>query len=193
MFLFKTAKKCKLWARNLCTTSKITEQKINVNGMKINYVSSGSGDETVLLMPGALGSAWTDFKPQIEELPKLLKNYRIIAWDPPGYGSSIPPKRTFGLDFFRKDAETAHSLMENLGAQKYSILGWSDGGITAMIIAAKNQKSVEKLIFWGSNSYIVADELKIYESRKLKQHIACPENILNLFKVSEMLKNGHQK
>lgn len=132
--------------------------------MNINYISSGNGDETILLMPGALGSAWTDFKPQIENLPKLLKNYRIIAWDPPGYGCSIPPKRTFGSDFFRKDAEIAHSLMENLGAKKYSILGWSDGGITAMIVAANNQKSVEKLVFWGSNSYIVPDEIKIYES-----------------------------
>lgn len=166
MFVIKTAKNCKLWSRKLCTTSKITEQKINVNGIKINYVSSGSGDKAVLLMPGALGSAWTDFKPQIENLPKLLKNYRIIAWDPPGYGSSIPPKRTFGSDFFRRDAETAHNLMENLGVHTYSILGWSDGGITAMIVAANNQKSVENLIFWGSNSYIVADEIKIYQSKR---------------------------
>lgn len=166
MFVIKIAKNCKLWSRKLCTTSKITEQKINVNGIKINYVSSGSGDKAVLLMPGALGSAWTDFKPQIENLPKLLKNYRIIAWDPPGYGSSIPPKRTFGSDFFRRDAETAHNLMENLGVHTYSILGWSDGGITAMIVAANNQKSVENLIFWGSNSYIVADEIKIYQSKR---------------------------
>lgn len=166
MFVIKTAKNCKLLCRKLCTISKITEQKINVNGMKINYVSSGIGDETILLMPGALGSAWTDFKPQIENLPKLLKNYRIIAWDPPGYGASIPPKRTFGSEFFRRDAETAHKLMENLGVNKYSILGWSDGGITAMIVAANNQKSVENLIFWGSNSYIVPDEIKIYQSKR---------------------------
>jgi pimeloyl-ACP methyl ester carboxylesterase len=44
------------------------------------------------------------------------------------------------------------------------MLGWSDGGITAMIAAAKYPERVDKLVIWGANSYIIEEEAKIYES-----------------------------
>lgn len=136
----------------------------NKNTYNINYVRSGHGNVALVLMPGALGSAFTDFKPQIEQLPKLLPNYTIIGWDPPGYGKSIPPKRTFPLDFFHRDALVANTLMQSLNFPNYSILGWSDGGITGLIMAAKFNKSIDKLIIWGANSFILPDEVEIYES-----------------------------
>lgn len=138
-----------------------TEAKVQVSdNVAINYVQSGSGDKSLLLMPGALGSAWTDFKPQIEMLPQLLPNHTIIAWDPPGYGKSRPPAREFGLDFFQKDASYAVDLMRALGRPKFSILGWSDGGITGIIVAGRFADCVEKLIIWGAGAYLNAEEEK---------------------------------
>ncbi|XP_055304438.1 valacyclovir hydrolase [Sitodiplosis mosellana] len=157
--------------RHFSTTSvsMVFEEKqiqlnCNKNTYNINYVRSGHGENAVILLPGALGSAFTDFKPQIEQLPKLLPNYTIIAWDPPGYGKSTPPKRTFPLDFFHRDASVANTLMQSLDFQKYSILGWSDGGITGIIMAAKFNASIEKLVIWGANSHILPEEVEIYES-----------------------------
>uniref|UniRef100_A0A1B0CAM4 AB hydrolase-1 domain-containing protein n=1 Tax=Lutzomyia longipalpis TaxID=7200 RepID=A0A1B0CAM4_LUTLO len=141
-----------------------TESKIKVEDVNINYVRVGSGQKAVLLMPGALGSAKTDFVPQIEGLPKFLPNYTIIGWDPPGYGKSIPPRRKFNVDFFHNDARYAHKLMQSLSFEKYSIAGWSDGGITGLIQAATYPEAVENLIIWGSNSYIHPDEVKIFEN-----------------------------
>uniref|UniRef100_W8BC12 Valacyclovir hydrolase n=1 Tax=Ceratitis capitata TaxID=7213 RepID=W8BC12_CERCA len=138
-----------------------TETKTQLsNGIAINYVQSGKGDKSVLLMPGALGSAWTDFKPQIEKLPELLPNHTIIAWDPPGYGKSQPPARQFDLDFFQKDASFAVDLMRALGRPKFSILGWSDGGITGIIVAGRYVECVEKLVIWGAGAYLNAEEEK---------------------------------
>jgi valacyclovir hydrolase len=148
----------------------ITEQKATVGAQQINYVKScldGRANEpkqAVLLMPGALGSAWTDFKPQIEKLPHLLPQHAVIAWDPPGYGKSIPPSRHFSVDFFEEDATCARNLMLAIGFPRFSVLGWSDGGITGMILAANHAESVEKLVIWGANAYILPEELKIYES-----------------------------
>jgi valacyclovir hydrolase len=93
-----------------------------------------------------------------------LPNYNIIAWDPPGYGKSIPPERNFTTDFLEKDADVLKELMDALKISKYNLLGWSDGGITAMIIAGKYSENIEKLIIFGSNAYIIEDELKIYEN-----------------------------
>lgn len=46
---------------------------------------------------------------------------------------------------------------------KYSLLGWSDGGITALIAASKAVNSVEKLVVWGSNAYVTAKDIELYE------------------------------
>ena len=43
------------------------------------------------------------------------------------------------------------------------MLGWSDGGITAMILASKYPDNVDKMVIWGSNAYVVEEEVKIYE------------------------------
>lgn len=147
------------------SVSAHSERKIDVSGTSINYVQTGAGDKAILLLPGALGSAWTDFRPQIENLPKLLPDHTIIAWDPPGYGKSIPPQRNFTVDIFERDAESANALMTALGFTKFSALGWSDGGITCMLLAATYPEMVDRLVIWGSNSYILPEELEIYESK----------------------------
>ncbi|XP_058450955.1 valacyclovir hydrolase [Malaya genurostris] len=149
---------------NTITTASAMEKQLEIGPYRINYVEAGSGEKGLILMPGALGTAWTDFKPQIEQFPSLLPNYTIIAWDPPGYGKSRPPERQFGLDFFARDADAACSLMEQLGFQKFSVVGWSDGGITGLIMAGCKPEQIEKLVVWGSNSYISPTEAKIYEN-----------------------------
>ncbi|XP_068084195.1 valacyclovir hydrolase [Anabrus simplex] len=142
------------------TNSK--EQKILVDGVDINYLKVGSGPHHVLCFPGALGSIWTDFKPQVEKLNR--SQFTVVAWDPPGYGKSRPPARKFPPDFYYQDADWAVKLMEALEIKKYSLLGWSDGGISSLILAAKYPQHVEKLVVWGSNAYIIEEDFKIYES-----------------------------
>lgn len=151
--------------------SQIIEEKINVESIEINCVRVGGRgrdvdniQNAIILMPGACGSSWTDFRPQIEQLGNLLPGYTIIAWDPPGYGKSIPPVREFPIDFFHKDAKYAHGLITSLGFKRYSVLGWSDGGITAVIMAANYSEHVDKLVIWGVNSYVLPTELELYES-----------------------------
>ncbi|XP_073818980.1 valacyclovir hydrolase-like [Musca autumnalis] len=140
------------------------EHKINVNGININVVECGNGDKSLLLMPGALGSAWTDFKPQIEHLPKLLPNYKIIAWDPPGYGKSIPPKRQWGLDFFHNDARCAVDLMTSLGRPKFSVIGWSGGAVAGIFAAANYLNNIEKLVVCAAGAYLIPSDMEAYQS-----------------------------
>nr|CAI5830525.1 unnamed protein product [Callosobruchus analis] len=144
--------------------STITEHKITVNGQTINYTKVGEGSKTVLCCPGALGTIWSDFKPQVEGLDR--NKLTIVAWDPPGYGKSRPPNRKFDTDFYEKDADAAYNFMTALGYNKFSLLGWSDGGNSGMILAAKYPEHVDKLIIWGVNSYILPEEVKIYEKMR---------------------------
>lgn len=85
-------------------------QKIDVNGQTINYIKVGDGEKKILCFPGALGTIWSDFKPQVESLDR--NKLTVIAWDPPGYGQSRPPSRNFNLEFYKNDAEAAFAFMK---------------------------------------------------------------------------------
>ncbi|XP_055595152.1 valacyclovir hydrolase-like [Uranotaenia lowii] len=136
------------------------------NSTSIHYVEAGLGEKGLLLLPGALGTAWSDFKPQIEQLPGLLPRYKVIAWDPPGYGKSRPPDKEFSEDFYERDAQDACELMERIGFRNFSVLGWSDGGITGLIMAGTYSTRIEKLAIWGSNAYIAEEEALAFEKMR---------------------------
>lgn len=78
-------------------------------GKSINYLKVGEGNHVVLLCPGAVGTIWSDFKPQIEGLDRT--RFTIIAWDPPGYGKSRPPNRKFTPKFYEEDAEATREFL----------------------------------------------------------------------------------
>nr|XP_020743266.1 valacyclovir hydrolase isoform X2 [Odocoileus virginianus texanus] len=107
------------------------------------------------------GSGETDFGPQIENLNKKL--FTVVAWDPRGYGHSRPPDRDFPVDFFERDAKDAIDLMKTLNFKKVSLLGWSDGGITALIAAARYPSYVSKMVVWGANAYVTKQDVEIYQ------------------------------
>ncbi|MBN3275105.1 BPHL hydrolase, partial [Polyodon spathula] len=115
-------------------------------------------------------SGQTDFGPQLKSLNK--DHFTIVAWDPRGYGRSIPPNREFPLEFFHRDAKDAVDLMQAksvidfqaLNFSRFSMLGWSDGGITALIAAAQYTFHINKLVVWGSNAYITEDDIKLYNA-----------------------------
>ncbi|EDO49935.1 predicted protein, partial [Nematostella vectensis] len=131
-----------------------------VNGVNLHYEKAGCGNHVLLCIPGALGSTQSDFGPQLKG---LCKDFTVIAFDPRGYGKSIPPVRDFPDEFFPRDASDAGMLMKVLGYSKYSLLGWSDGGIAAMILAYTNPKNVQSMVVWGSNSYITKEDLEMLE------------------------------
>jgi len=138
--------------------SSIDSFYTSIGEQKIHYVVAGTGPEPVLLMPGALGSAMSDFKPQLEGLSK--EKFTLIGWDPPGYGESRPPDRSFN-NFFVNDAECARNLMDSLGFERFSAIGWSDGGISALILAARHPDVVNRLVVFGSNAYVSKKDLEL--------------------------------
>ncbi|CAD5115809.1 DgyrCDS4751 [Dimorphilus gyrociliatus] len=130
--------------------------------MRLHYERKGNGNEFIMLFPGALGSTRTDFLPQLEKFND--KDFTLFAWDPPGYGKSRPPHRPWPTKFFQKDADTAVALMKALNPdKKWNLLGWSDGGITGLIVAGNHPEIVRKLVVWGSNAYVTAQDIMAYE------------------------------
>lgn len=84
-------------------------KQVEVKGQTVNYLKVGQGPRNLLCFPGALGTIWSDFKPQIEGFS--WDNFTTFAWDPPGYGSSRPPDRKFDTKFYEHDADIAAAFM----------------------------------------------------------------------------------
>ena len=147
------------------------QQKIRVNGVDLSYVKGGEGEHAILCIPGALGTALSDLPRQIEFFSgagdnNISSQFTIIGFDPRGYGNSRPPSREFSISpvhFLKQDALDGHSLMTSLGFDKFSILGWSDGGVSALLLAGIFPQSVRKLVTWGGNAFVCEEDIKIFE------------------------------
>nr|XP_046247570.1 valacyclovir hydrolase isoform X3 [Scatophagus argus] len=160
--------------------SSVASGRQHVNGVDLYYEQVGRGKHGVLLLPGALGSTRTDFGPQLKSLNK--ERFTVVGWDPRGYGQSRPPGRDFPPDFFERDAKDAVDLMKALGFGRFSLLGWSDGGITALIAAAKNPDLIRKMVVWGSNAFVSQHDLQLYDGSicmELLPLISCPTLIVH--------------
>eukprot|EP00941_MAST-03F_sp_MAST-3F-sp1_P003982 g3982.t1 len=108
-------------------SSVTDEKKVRVGDVELFTVSVSPEkitEKPVILMPGALGTAYTDFAPQLDPDTGLAKNRTVVSFDPRGYGNSRPPVRDFPLNFYQRDAEDAAGIMAAMNHEKYNVIGW---------------------------------------------------------------------
>ena len=101
----------------------------------------GSGPHAILCIPGALGTTLTSFLPhdQLEYFGREGSDFTILGMDPLRYGASRPPEREFLVEpdhFLKTNALDGYALMQALSFKKFSVLGWCNGGVSAIILAA---------------------------------------------------------
>jgi valacyclovir hydrolase len=150
--------------RMLCTPTLGASGTLRVRGVDLFYIKNGRETEMPLLcMPGAMGTAETDFAPQ---LTGLSDTTQVISFDPRGYGRSRPPAREFPIDFYQQDADDAAALMKALGHERYALMGWSDGAISAVMHAASHPAAVAKLIIFGGNAYLTKKDIDAFEATR---------------------------
>jgi valacyclovir hydrolase len=112
---------------------------------RVYYEESGAGTP-VLLLPGWAGS--------IEELTPLrdalTSRFRVIAADLPGSGKSGPQPRTYTPTYLEDDARTFLAMLDALQATPAHVVGFSDGGEYALLMAALKPDAVRSIATWGS-------------------------------------------
>ena len=132
-----------------------------IPGLSMHFEQAGQG-APLLLIPGALGSGAGDFPGQFDWFAK--RGFAVIAPDPRGYGKSRPPERDYPLDFYDRDAADIFALMAALGHERFSIMGWSDGANIAAIMAAAQPQAVAKLVMFGGQSFLTAEEIAAFNA-----------------------------
>lgn len=145
-------------AADSCTTSNW----MTVNGVKLHYVCHGSGPHPLLLIPGALGLAQQQYRPQLDYFGKEGSGFKVVSFDPRGYGESrgveIPKN-----DSFTTDAMDGYEIMLSLSLPEFSVLALCSGGRAGLMLASLFPQSVRNLVVFGTRSYVTDNEVKVYE------------------------------
>ncbi|SEW51771.1 alpha/beta fold hydrolase [Chitinophaga arvensicola] len=110
-----------------------------VNGLKLYYELHGSGTPLVLLHGG--GSTIQSTYGRI--LPALAKKHRVIAIELQAHGHTADIDRPLS---FEQDADDVAALLKQLHISKASIMGFSNGGTTALQMAIRHPEAVDKLV-----------------------------------------------
>lgn len=112
---------------------------------RIYYEESGAGDP-VLLLPG--------FSDRIEGhvalRQALVPGNRVIAADLPGSGRSGPQPREYTASYLADDARSFADLLRSLNAGPTHLLGFSDGGEVALLMAEQTPDVVRSVLAWGA-------------------------------------------
>lgn len=97
---------------------------VDVDGKRMNAVDTGTGPDTIVLIPGfGTPAPALDFAPLITE---LSAHARVIALEPLGFGLSDPtdvPRTAENI------VTEMHTALSHLGVEKYALMGHSIGGI----------------------------------------------------------------
>jgi pimeloyl-ACP methyl ester carboxylesterase len=110
-----------------------------INGLKMYYEIHGQGTPLVLIHGG--GSTIKSTFGHI--LPELAKTHQVIAVELQAHGHTLDIDRPLS---FEQDADDVAVLLNQLHMDKADIMGFSNGATTALQIAIRHPKMVNKLV-----------------------------------------------
>lgn len=112
-------------------------------GVRLYYEIYGSG-EPLLLIHGN-GASIASFGAQIDY---FRRHYRVIAMDSRDQGKSA---NSTGKLTYEKMADDQAALLDYLQSPPADVLGWSDGGIEALLLGIRHPANVGKIASMAAN------------------------------------------
>jgi pimeloyl-ACP methyl ester carboxylesterase len=148
----------------------------SIRGIHMYVEVYGTG-KPLLLIHGNAGSI-SSFSSNI---PYLSKMYKVIAVDSRAQGKTIDDHDSLSFEMMADDFA---ALLDVMHIDSAYVIGWSDGGINALLLAMRHPEKVIKLVSTGANltpdstgliPVYWRDEQKQYESDKNKLRITAKE------------------
>ena len=125
------------------TTETWQHRDIITNGIRMHYVTQGSGPLIVLLH--GFPEFWYSWRFQIPFLAE--HGYTVVAPDLRGYNETDKPRKGYDTTTLTRDIE---GLIKGLGQEKAIIVGHDWGGAVAWIFAARYPEMTGRLIIMNA-------------------------------------------
>jgi pimeloyl-ACP methyl ester carboxylesterase len=116
---------------------------VSTNGGRIYYAVFGTGDPVIFLHGGLANSNyWAD------QISVVSKHYEAVAIDTRAHGRSGPSSMPLTYDLLASDVV---AVMDSLHMQTATLVGWSDGAITALKFAMLYPQRTKKVFAFAAN------------------------------------------
>jgi pimeloyl-ACP methyl ester carboxylesterase len=128
------------------STTASQGQSVHANGIDIHYLDQGNGDPLVLLHGGVVSTnpIWTGVPvAYATHMDTLAEHFRVIAPDTRGCGKTVHSGGTIGFDLLADDVA---ALIDALDLERPLIAGFSEGGITASVLAIRHSDAVRAMV-----------------------------------------------
>jgi pimeloyl-ACP methyl ester carboxylesterase len=142
------------------TTYASASGYVDVGGARLYYEQHGSGRALVLLH-GGLNTISSSFSAQIAD---FSKRHRVIGIEQVGHGHTSDTRPAYSYAGMAEDTAEA---MRQLGVKDADIVGWSDGGIVALVLARRHPALVRRLVVSGAS--VRADGMGPEALRRLQE------------------------
>ena len=148
----------------------------NVNGFRMYTEVYGSGPP-MLMIHGNNGS----MKAFQKNVPYFATHYMVILADSRSQGKSLDPDHPLTFEMMADDFA---ALLDAMHIDSAYVIGWSDGGINALLLAMRHPEKVKRLASTGANLWPDADafapglwdeEKKEYETGLRKTYTTAKE------------------
>jgi pimeloyl-ACP methyl ester carboxylesterase len=114
-----------------------------VRGIKMYCEIYGDGPP-LLMIHGNNGS----IRSFAHNIPYFAKKYKVIVADSRAQGKSVDNGKTLTFEMMADDDA---ALLDALNIKSAYVIGWSDGGINALLLAMRHPEKVIKLAATGAN------------------------------------------
>jgi len=125
----------------------------DVRGFKMYCEVYGQG-KPLLIIHGNGGSI-SNF---VYQIPYFAKNYKVIIADSRAQGKSVDNGDSLSYEMMTDDYA---ALLDVLKVDSANVIGWSDGGINALLLAIRHPEKVAKIASTGAN--LRPDSTAVYQ------------------------------
>jgi 2-hydroxy-6-oxonona-2,4-dienedioate hydrolase len=130
------------------STLDVRDRQVTVDGLKLHFLDAGEGYPVLLLHGGSLGSSADVFYENLGDLAR--HGYRAISFDQPGFGTSDNPQ-DYSLGYRRG---LILQFMDALGLERAALVGHSQSGKIAFMLAEKHPDRISHVIVLGTGSLL---------------------------------------
>ena len=114
-----------------------------INGIRIYCEIYGNGPPVLMIHGNAGSIAQFD-----HNIPYFAARHRVIIADSRAQGKSRDPGPSLTFEMMADDYA---ALLDQLHVESADVIGWSDGGITALLLALRHPEKVRRLAATGAN------------------------------------------